>query len=353
MNRAPPATASGPTVTCGSPRSDDRAPKVAPAPRRSQSAIETSPQRTSSHRRRRRATAPRAGHPRRSGPTRHRRRARRPRRRSRRPPDLQRRRQSRRPRESPDPRTRRAASTMSSRANRRARAAAPASPAARVRWAASWHRRARPRAMDRAPGRRSPRRRRRERRRTRCGGRRRPRRAPCRWLPPRRPHLPHRQRWRSRAPRRATTSWPKKRTKARPRLPPRRTRRRWPERTARTTQSSQRADRLFAEGRWAEAAALYRELLRRNPRGDDAERWRRRLVAAENADVNEKRNASIAARRAAPAQEKAERGERSPHGKAVSEGPGQGIEGRRDGRRAVARQVRCRRRRATTDRRRR
>ena len=37
----------------------------------------------------------------------------------------------------------------------------------------------------------------------------------------------------------------------------------------------QRADRLFAEGRWAEAAAVYRELLRRNPRNDDADRWRR------------------------------------------------------------------------------
>ena len=68
----------------------------------------------------------------------------------------------------------------------------------------------------------------------------------------------------------------------------------------------QRADRLFADGRWAEAAALYRELLRRDPRGDDAERWRRRLVAAENADVNEKRNASVAAKRAAPAQGKAD-----------------------------------------------
>jgi hypothetical protein len=68
----------------------------------------------------------------------------------------------------------------------------------------------------------------------------------------------------------------------------------------------QRADRLFADGRWAEAAALYRELLRRDPRSDGAERWRRRLVAAENADVNEKRNANVAARRAAPAQDKAD-----------------------------------------------
>ena len=67
---------------------------------------------------------------------------------------------------------------------------------------------------------------------------------------------------------------------------------------------TQRADRLFAEGRWAEAAALYRELLRRDPRSDDAERWRRRLVAAENADVTEKRNASVAAKRARRPKEK-------------------------------------------------
>ena len=64
----------------------------------------------------------------------------------------------------------------------------------------------------------------------------------------------------------------------------------------------QRADRLFADGRWAEAAAIYRELLRRDPRNEDAERWRRRLVAAENAEVNEQRNGNVtAAKRAAPA----------------------------------------------------
>jgi len=68
----------------------------------------------------------------------------------------------------------------------------------------------------------------------------------------------------------------------------------------------QRADRLFADGRWAEAAALYRELLRRDPHGDDAERWRRRLVAAEAAEVNERNNAAVAAKRAAPAQGKAD-----------------------------------------------
>jgi hypothetical protein len=41
------------------------------------------------------------------------------------------------------------------------------------------------------------------------------------------------------------------------------------------------ADRLFAEGRWAEAARAYRELLRRDPRNTDAPRWRQRLAAAE------------------------------------------------------------------------
>jgi hypothetical protein len=66
----------------------------------------------------------------------------------------------------------------------------------------------------------------------------------------------------------------------------------------------QRADRLFAEGRWAEAAATYRELLRRDPRNEDAERWRRRLVAAENADANEQRN--LAQRRAADQKREAE-----------------------------------------------
>lgn len=60
----------------------------------------------------------------------------------------------------------------------------------------------------------------------------------------------------------------------------------------------QKADRFFADGRWAEAAAIYRELLRRDPRNEDAERWRRRLVAAENAEV-EQRNANVAAKRAA------------------------------------------------------
>ena len=62
----------------------------------------------------------------------------------------------------------------------------------------------------------------------------------------------------------------------------------------------QRADRLFADGRWAEAAAAYRELLRRDPSNDDADRWRRRLVAAESADTNE-RNADLAEKRSADA----------------------------------------------------
>jgi hypothetical protein len=41
------------------------------------------------------------------------------------------------------------------------------------------------------------------------------------------------------------------------------------------------ADRLFAEGRWADAARAYRELLRRDPRNADAARWRQRVAAAE------------------------------------------------------------------------
>jgi hypothetical protein len=60
----------------------------------------------------------------------------------------------------------------------------------------------------------------------------------------------------------------------------------------------QRADRLFADGRWSEAAAIYRDLLRRDPHNDDAERWRRRLAAAETAEGNE-RNANLAEKRAA------------------------------------------------------
>jgi len=50
----------------------------------------------------------------------------------------------------------------------------------------------------------------------------------------------------------------------------------------------QRADRLFAEGRWNEAAAAYRELLRREPHSGEADRWRRRLTVAENTDVSER-----------------------------------------------------------------
>jgi len=45
----------------------------------------------------------------------------------------------------------------------------------------------------------------------------------------------------------------------------------------------QRADRLFTEGRWVEAAVAYRDLLRQNPNAPDASRWRRRLAAAQSA----------------------------------------------------------------------
>jgi hypothetical protein len=66
------------------------------------------------------------------------------------------------------------------------------------------------------------------------------------------------------------------------------------------TTLAQRADRLFAEGRWAEAVEAYRELLRQDPRSADADRWRRQMIAAENLDVSE-RNASVAEKRAAEA----------------------------------------------------
>jgi hypothetical protein len=45
----------------------------------------------------------------------------------------------------------------------------------------------------------------------------------------------------------------------------------------------QRADRLFTQGRWAEAAIAYRDLLRLQPNSPSAERWRRRLSAARTA----------------------------------------------------------------------
>ncbi len=57
---------------------------------------------------------------------------------------------------------------------------------------------------------------------------------------------------------------------------------------------AQRADRLFADGRWTEAAAAYRDLLRLDPRNAAAARWRSRLSSAQA-------QAQIAARRAAPA----------------------------------------------------
>jgi hypothetical protein len=55
-----------------------------------------------------------------------------------------------------------------------------------------------------------------------------------------------------------------------------------------------RADRLYAEGRWAEAARAYRELLRRDPRNTDAPRWRQRLTAAEAAIAPESPAAATA-----------------------------------------------------------
>ena len=49
------------------------------------------------------------------------------------------------------------------------------------------------------------------------------------------------------------------------------------------TPGRKRFDRLFTEGRWAEAAAAYRELLRRDPNNAEAGRWRQRLSVAEAA----------------------------------------------------------------------
>jgi hypothetical protein len=46
-----------------------------------------------------------------------------------------------------------------------------------------------------------------------------------------------------------------------------------------------RADRLYTDGRWAEAAAAYRELLRRFPSHEDVAVWKRRLEAATRASA--------------------------------------------------------------------
>ena len=53
----------------------------------------------------------------------------------------------------------------------------------------------------------------------------------------------------------------------------------------------------------ARALAAYRELLRREPHSGDADRWRRRLTVAENADVSE-RSAKAAKRPGKAAQAK-------------------------------------------------
>ena len=60
----------------------------------------------------------------------------------------------------------------------------------------------------------------------------------------------------------------------------------------------ERANRLFTEGRWAEASAAYRELLRRDPNNAEAARWRQRLAVAEAA-LESRRTTEPA--RAAPA----------------------------------------------------
>jgi hypothetical protein len=48
---------------------------------------------------------------------------------------------------------------------------------------------------------------------------------------------------------------------------------------------AQRAERLFTEARWTEAAVAYRDLLRQEPRSADAPRWRQRLGVAEQAAI--------------------------------------------------------------------
>jgi hypothetical protein len=57
-----------------------------------------------------------------------------------------------------------------------------------------------------------------------------------------------------------------------------------------------RADRFYADGRWSEAAAAYRELLRLDPNNAVAGRWRQRLTVAQA-------QAEVAAREAAAARE--------------------------------------------------
>ena len=58
----------------------------------------------------------------------------------------------------------------------------------------------------------------------------------------------------------------------------------------------QRADRMFAEGRWIEAAAAYRTLLRDDPKSGDADRWRKRLALAEGEIETAQRTAAKAAK---------------------------------------------------------
>jgi hypothetical protein len=46
-----------------------------------------------------------------------------------------------------------------------------------------------------------------------------------------------------------------------------------------------RADRLFAQRRWADAAVIYRQLLRDDPTSPNAARWRQRLATCEAANA--------------------------------------------------------------------
>jgi hypothetical protein len=59
-----------------------------------------------------------------------------------------------------------------------------------------------------------------------------------------------------------------------------------------------KAEQLFAAGRWTEAAAAYRDLLRRFPDADPAAQWRARVVQAQREDSAAR---AKAATKAAPA----------------------------------------------------
>jgi hypothetical protein len=73
---------------------------------------------------------------------------------------------------------------------------------------------------------------------------------------------------------------------------------------------ARRADELFAAGRWSEAVAAYRELLRRFPHADHEARWRARVSQAQaladrDAPAAAAKAGKAAVKNAAPATEAA------------------------------------------------